>query len=1543
MAAQANVLTERALRELQQITEALNRINETIHASLDTGEIMQHLVSEGAAALGSETAAISLCRADRWTVGYVHGMPDSLVGAQMGDDEERHAMLAIRTRQPVVIADALNDDRVKREHMRRHNIRAVLVAPLIVRDEPFGALFFNYHSGPHTFSEAQVQFAAQLASTAAIALENGRLFEERNRIEEMLRRQNDVLKAVNRILEATLTAATEEDLGQACLAVVEEVTGSKFGFIGEIGADGLLHEVAISDPGWDACRIPVADGQQRPAGDFRVRGIYGRVVLDGKGFYTNDPASHPDRVGMPAGHPPLTSFLGVPLNRDHETIGMIALGNREEGYGPEQLVTVEALAPVIVEAFLRKRAEEEAEEGQRILEALMESVPEGITIATEPDAEIRIVSRRGQELLGGPHAGLTADQVAAQWKVYRLDGVTPVADADLPLVRAIQQGEVVRDDEIVQVAADGRRLTLSCNAAPIRDREGEITGGVVAWRDVTELREAERRHSRILASALNGLWITDLEGRIREVNDSLCRMLGYSRTELLAMNIADVEVDVTPAEVLAHIAALQRTGSDHFESRHRRKDGTIIDVEMNTTYLESGGGQAVGFCQDISKRKRVERELRENREWLHVTLTSIGDGVIATDADGRITFLNPVAESLTGWTQGEALARPIQQVFNIVDEKTRLPGQDLCTQVLRERRPISLSEDAALLARDGRTVPIEDSAAPILDAAGEMTGVVLVFQDVAEKRRAQEALRESDERFRFMLENSFDAAYRRNLRTDRYDYMAPAFEQITGWSVEEMNAADAETVLARIHPDDRAMVRAEMDRTRAACEAGEPATGTLEYRFLGKDGSYRWLGDHINVLAGAGGRALYRLGIVRDITPRKRSEEELHRLNRTLRARSHSDHALLRATTEAEFMADVCRIIVEDCGHAMVWIGFAEDDEEKSVRPVAYAGFEEGYLETLHITWADTPRGRGPTGMAVRNARPSFCRNMLTDPQFEPWREEALARGYASSLVLPLLEGGKAFGALTIYFREPDPFTPDEIDLLQGLADDLAYGIRMLRLREAHAVAEQALRESEKRYRELFDRMTEGFGLHEIICDEEGVPYDYRFLDVNPAFESLTGLKREELIGNTVLDVLPETEPFWIETYGRVALTGKPVHFEQHSASLDRHFEVLCFRPAEGHFAALFLDITERKLAKEILEKRVQERTAELQASEERFRQLAENIHEVFWMLEPDSRRVLYVSPAYDAVWGRSRQTLFEEPTSFLDTVHPDDREKVLRGFGTRWQGYNGEFRVLRPDGTPRWIQVRSFPVYNERGEVYRLAGVATDRTEQKAAEAALLQAERLTTAGKLAASVAHEINNPLQSVMGCLGLATGALETGRDPASYLDVAQKEVQRTARIVSQLRSLGRPFQDGHKEPADLNGLLNDVLVLNKKHLQTHKIEVIWEPDVDLPMLSAVPDAIRQVFLNLVINAADAMPNGGQLWLSTAYTASPAGVRVVVADSGTGIEPEVLTHLFEPFYSTKLEGLGVGLFLSQSIVQQHGGRIEVESQPGAGATFTVWLPT
>ncbi len=205
---------------------------------------------------------------------------------------------------------------------------------------------------------------------------------ERKRTEARMLRQNALLEGINRIFEKAISVGTEVDLGRTCLEVAEKVTGSKFGFIGKTNDHGL-EEIAISDPGWAASKMADKDGKSSPFGDFPIHGIYGRVILEGKGFFTNDPAHQPDRIGLPDGHPPLEAFLGVPLIQEGRVTGMIAVGNRDGGYTADELEALEALAPVLVEVFSHKGSETALKKAHDDLEARVQERTAALKKANE--------------------------------------------------------------------------------------------------------------------------------------------------------------------------------------------------------------------------------------------------------------------------------------------------------------------------------------------------------------------------------------------------------------------------------------------------------------------------------------------------------------------------------------------------------------------------------------------------------------------------------------------------------------------------------------------------------------------------------------------------------------------------------------------------------------------------------------------------------------------------------------------------------------------------------------------------------------------------------------------------------------------------------------------------------------------------------------------------------------------------------------------------------------------------------------------------------
>jgi diguanylate cyclase (GGDEF)-like protein len=250
-------------------------------------------------------------------------------------------------------------------------------------------------------------------------------------------------------------------------------------------------------------------------------------------------------------------------------------------------------------------------------------------------------------------------------------------------------------------------------------------------------------------------------------------------------------------------------------------------------------------------------------------------------------------------------------------------------------------------------------------------------------------------------------------------------------------------------------------------DAGHPVTRAVAERravqdaLVGivrkSDGATRWALVNAYPEIDGRGDVCRVVALFHDVTALQRAEPTLQRLNRALRLLSQCNGLLVHAEDETRLLARVCRLIVETGGYRMAWVGFAEPDGERRVVPVEQHGFEAGYLERANITWADTERGRGPTGTAVRTGVTQVNQNFLTNPRMAPWRDSALQRGYQSSIALPLREDGRMLGALTIYSADPNAFDPEEVTLLEELAADLAFGIVSLRVRADHARAEQRL------------------------------------------------------------------------------------------------------------------------------------------------------------------------------------------------------------------------------------------------------------------------------------------------------------------------------------------------------------------------------------------------------------------------------------------------------------------------------------------------------
>lgn len=258
-------------------------------------------------------------------------------------------------------------------------------------------------------------------------------------------------------------------------------------------------------------------------------------------------------------------------------------------------------------------------------------------------------------------------------------------------------------------------------------------------------------------------------------------------------------------------------------------------------------------------------------------------------------------------------------------------------------------------------------------------------------------------------------------------------------------------------------------------------------------------------------------------------------------------------------------------------------------------------------------------------------------------------------------------------------------------------------------------------------------------------------------------------------------------------------------------------------------------------------------------------------------------------------------------------------------------------------LEVSLSKIFNDYEKLNKYMMLTEDITNQQDTHAALLQSEKLALTGRLAASLAHEINNPLQTSLGCLGLVEEMLDDDdKDLRVYINMAIDELERSARIVKKLRDLNREADASEKSPVDLQKVLEDILILTKNRLYDRDIVPIFPYQGSPPVVMASEDQIRQVFLNLIMNAIDAMPEGGSIYLDAIHTSSPKGISIKIRDTGIGIDHEVMNHLFDPFYTTKEDGLGLGLYICKQIIDNHNGSLTVESKSGIGTEFSIWMP-
>jgi PAS domain S-box-containing protein len=988
--------------------------------------------------------------------------------------------------------------------------------------------------------------------------------------------------------------------------------------------------------------------------------------------------------------------------------------------------------------------------------------------------------------------------------------------------------------------------------------------------------------------------IPDLEKQIED----LARLWTRTMTVRKEQDFAAAREIVTAGETRRYMTDLQ----EHLREMDESERALLRDRTAKTentyataivTGLVSGVAAIIGVVafmmlmrRHLTARTAATAVISEQKERLRTTLASIGDAVLTTGVEGRVTFLNRVAEQLTGWTAHEAIGQPADTVFKIVNEQSEQAVESPIVKVLREGTIVGLANHTLLIARDGTRRPIDDSGSPIR-AGDEIVGAVLVFRDVTEKRAAETALRSSEERLSLALDVAGLGLWDWDVGTAEMiwnTHQARIFGYPPGQSKRHYR-----DFAARILPEDLAQIEAGFRRAMR-----ERSEYRWEHRVIWPDGTVRWVEAVGKFQFDATGQPARSVGVVIDVTDRKRIEER----ERRLLAEAAMANAKFRAFFEQGALfagiMDLDGTLTDVNRLAWQWCGYTE--EQVLGKPF----------------WEDPWWSPSPALVAqVREASTRAAAGEMFHAEMPYFVADGSER-VADVTILPIKdEAGR------VLFLAPTGV--DITDRKRG---------------------EQELRQAERLFKAAFNQQFQFMA----ILDPDGT-----VMDANDICFRSTGVERPQALGRLFWETpwwgtLPAMQRWWKDCVHDVVHNGTSVagvvDYLQADGSI-RHAEVVLtpLKDDAGRVMNLIIE------GRDITERRHQEEA--LRTSEQRWRTMAEALPNLLWTDLPDGQSD-WLSSQWRKYTGIAESELLG--LRWLNTVHPDDRERTL----TRWQAacadeadYDVEYRIRRHDGEYHWFKTRGVPLRNDQGRIIYWFGTCTDIEDVKRLEAALREVDRRKD--EFLATLSHELRNPLAPIRNALQIIN--LSTDRHTREQARaVMERQLEQMVRLVDDLLDVSRITRgklDLRKEQVQLSAVVNCAVETSRPAIEQMGHELTLTLPEQPILLDADLTRLAQVFSNLLTNSSKYTDRGGHISLTAVREEND--VVVSVKDTGIGIAADQLPRLFQMFSQVEHAlqrsqgGLGIGLTLVKRLVEMHGGRVEARSEGlGRGAEFVVRLP-
>lgn len=906
---------------------------------------------------------------------------------------------------------------------------------------------------------------------------------------------------------------------------------------------------------------------------------------------------------------------------------------------------------------------------------------------------------------------------------------------------------------------------------------------------------------------------------------------------------------------------------------------------------------------------RSEQARREAEQRYRVLATMSPVGIFHADAEGRCVHVNDRWCELAGMSAGDAKDRGWAAAIH-PEERARVAEQ--WDSAVRRQEPFQT--ECRLQRPDGEVAYVFAQAVSELDEDGEGVGYVGTLTDITERRIMEEALRKNEARLANAQRVARMGFWDWDILNDDL-YWSDEIYPIFGLSPDRFGAS-YEAFIELVHSDDRAMVQRHVEEALRHDTAYD-----IDHRILHPMGEVRHVHEHGEVTRDGHGRPIRMFGTVVDVTDRKRSEQKFR--------------DLLECAPDAI-------VIVESSGRI------------KLVNAQAEAIFGHGRDEMLN--------------------QPV---EMLMPERFRAGHPARLASYFDEPSRRPMGSGLELSG-----LRENGTEFPIEIGLSPIETEEGTLVSVVIRDITERKKAEESLRSSEKRYRDLFQHapiavLEEDFselgqwldqlrseGVKDISSYLERNPDALgravsllRLRDANQAAVDLFGARdKSELVENLHRIFTKETHESFAAELG--ALWNGETKFEAECTARtlagERIDDVMRWfvpsesgRPDRSRVVVSLVNITARKRSEEALRE-----------SESRFRQLAESIDQVFWLTDWVDRRLLYVSPAYETLFGLSCASLHVDRHSWADIVHPDDRARVKEAFARGadlGRLVEEEYQIIRPDGSVRWVRDRAFPIFDDTGKVVRIAGLADDITKRRqaeeaagAAQAQLAHASRLRTMGEMTSAIAHEVNQPLAAIANFANGCVRRIQAGTiSPADLLEPAKQvaaEARRASEIISRIRGFVKR-RSPRRTMVSLNDMVRDAVGLAELEARRSGITIRLELADGLPPVQADAIELQQVILNLIRNGCEAIEresNGERIVRVRTLRSGDGQVEVAVVDSGCGLPEGEVGRVLEPFFTTKDDGMGMGLSICRSIVETYGGRLTVMPVEPSGTVSRFTLP-